>query len=176
MFKYLLALVIVVAGFKSFYAYQDYLTSSPSTVQSTEYQFQVVFPSKHQQQERTVDLGDLGKVKLTSFSVRSPKLKCMVSVADYFGDEHMSGDLYDLIESSRSKLLKNFKGNLEQGEFIENGDVTGYEFNMTLADNTFLRSQVYSHLDNVYNLLCQFDNETKYENLVDDFIYSFTFT
>lgn len=176
MFKYLLALVIVVAGFKSFYAYQDYLTSSPSTVQSTEYQFQVVFPSQYREEEELLDSSKVGQIKLTRYFVSSPELKCSVSVSDYLGNAEASGDFYDYIEASRRKLLKGYRGELEQGEFIDNGDITGYEFNMVLKDNKLLRSQIFQYQDNAYRLLCQFDNSTKYQDLAYDFMHSFTFT
>lgn len=177
MFKYLLALIIVVGGFKAYYAYQDYVHGSPSTVQSEQYQFQVVFPNQHEQKEQIINSANLGQIKLTTYSIYSHELQCSVSVSDYLESRNNSGDFLDLIESSRRQLLKSFNGKLTQGEFFDNGEVTGYEFNMTLkkGDKSVL-SQVYKHQGNAYKLLCEFENDTKYQELAYDFMHSFSFT
>lgn len=176
MFKYLLALIIVVVGFKSFYALEDYLAGSPSTVDSQRYRFHVVFPSQYNEEEELLSSAQVGEFKLVTYFVKSPELNCSVAISDYLGNGQASGDFYDLIEASRRKLLKGYKGTLEQGEFIDNGAVTGYEFNMKLKNNKLLRSQVYKYKDNAYKLSCQFKNDSKYQNAAYDFMHSFTFT
>ena len=176
MLKLVVVLVIAFGGYKIFIDPEGFMATSPSKVQSHEYKFQVEFPNKHEEKTRVIDLSEFGKVKLTTYSIKSPELMCSVAISEYLGNTKVSGDIYDLIESSRKHLLRDFGGKLKQGEFIYNGNVTGYEFNMVTNSEKLLQSQIFTFEDNAYNVICQFQDNDQYRKVAHEFMQSFTFT
>ena len=175
MFKYILMLAVAFGGYKAFIDPEGFMTSSSTEIHSDEHKFQVFFPNKPEEKKRTIDLSEFGKFKLTSYEVRSPKLKCMVSISEYLDQSVSIGDIYDLIESSRKNLLTDFGGKLDQGKFIYNANVTGYEFNVLTNSEKLLQYQIYLFENKTYNVTCQFQNDEEYKAIVNDFMKSFTF-
>ncbi len=175
MFKYIVILAIAFGGYKAFLSPEGFMKSSSSEVYSDEYKFQVQFPNKPKEKSQTVDLPEFGKIKLTTYYVRSPELACSVGVSDYLEQTEVSGDIYDQIDVAKRHLLKGFGGSINKEEFIYNGSVSGYEFNMRTKSNKLLQSRIFTYENNAYNLICQYQDTDDYRIKVNDFMQSFTF-
>ncbi|MBR9726977.1 hypothetical protein ACFOD0_08800 [Shewanella intestini] len=174
--KYILIIAFAFAGYEYVKTAELRANSTPKTISSTDYNFQVTLPGTPKNNVKMVNIAEYGKIKSTSYTVNHSDLTCTASITHYVEQVRIPGDFYDQVDVAKRDLIDGFGGTINHEGIVYNGRQKGYEFNLRSRNNLLVRSQIYKQQNNLLNLMCQYPNEDDSKLIVDNVMQSLAFS